>query len=101
MAHLYYSRCPPMVRCQREQQRVMDLSLSFRDHLLSSSDNDLFHVVVYLAPGDYHCFHSPTDWRVELRRHFPGVKREREMEQEREKREREGEMKVKGEDRQF
>uniref|UniRef100_A0A672Y8A2 Phosphatidylserine decarboxylase n=1 Tax=Sphaeramia orbicularis TaxID=375764 RepID=A0A672Y8A2_9TELE len=26
----------------------------------------------YLAPGDYHCFHSPTDWRVELRRHFPG-----------------------------
>ncbi|XP_019122077.1 phosphatidylserine decarboxylase proenzyme, mitochondrial [Larimichthys crocea] len=49
-----------------------DSSLSFRDLLLSSSDNDLFHVVVYLAPGDYHCFHSPTDWRVELRRHFPG-----------------------------
>ncbi|KAI3362530.1 hypothetical protein L3Q82_012831 [Scortum barcoo] len=47
-------------------------SLSFRDLLLSSPDNDLFHVVVYLAPGDYHCFHSPTDWRVELRRHFPG-----------------------------
>ncbi|XP_037548376.1 phosphatidylserine decarboxylase proenzyme, mitochondrial isoform X1 [Nematolebias whitei] len=22
--------------------------------------------------GDYHCFHSPTDWEVELRRHFPG-----------------------------
>ncbi|TKS84857.1 Phosphatidylserine decarboxylase proenzyme, mitochondrial [Collichthys lucidus] len=39
-----------------------DLSSSFRDHLLSSSDNDLFHVVVYLAPGDHHCFHSPTDW---------------------------------------
>ncbi|CAN9504647.1 unnamed protein product [Ophioblennius macclurei] len=45
---------------------------SFRDLLLSSPDNDLFHVVVYLAPGDYHCFHSPTDWKVELRRHFPG-----------------------------
>ncbi|KAF1377981.1 hypothetical protein PFLUV_G00206450 [Perca fluviatilis] len=45
---------------------------TFRDCLLSSPDNDLFHVVVYLAPGDYHCFHSPTDWRVELRRHFPG-----------------------------
>uniref|UniRef100_A0A665TWU5 Phosphatidylserine decarboxylase proenzyme, mitochondrial n=1 Tax=Echeneis naucrates TaxID=173247 RepID=A0A665TWU5_ECHNA len=47
-------------------------SSSFKDLLLSSPDNDLFHVVVYLAPGDYHCFHSPTDWSVELRRHFPG-----------------------------
>ncbi|KAM4719423.1 phosphatidylserine decarboxylase proenzyme, mitochondrial isoform 1-T1 [Anableps anableps] len=45
---------------------------SFQDHLLSSPDSELFHVVVYLAPGDYHCFHSPTDWKVELRRHFPG-----------------------------
>ncbi|XP_041815919.1 phosphatidylserine decarboxylase proenzyme, mitochondrial isoform X1 [Chelmon rostratus] len=55
---------------QRRQRN--DSSSSFRDLLLSSPDNDLFHVVVYLAPGDYHCFHSPTDWRVELRRHFPG-----------------------------
>ncbi|XP_061886891.1 phosphatidylserine decarboxylase proenzyme, mitochondrial [Entelurus aequoreus] len=45
---------------------------SFRDRLLTRADSELFHVVVYLAPGDYHCFHSPTDWRVELRRHFPG-----------------------------
>ncbi|XP_070845772.1 phosphatidylserine decarboxylase proenzyme, mitochondrial isoform X2 [Chaetodon trifascialis] len=55
------------------QKRQSDNSSStFRDLLLSSPDNDLFHVVVYLAPGDYHCFHSPTDWKVELRRHFPG-----------------------------
>ncbi|XP_030581601.1 phosphatidylserine decarboxylase proenzyme, mitochondrial isoform X2 [Archocentrus centrarchus] len=47
-------------------------SSSFRDLLLLSPDSDLFHVVVYLAPGDYHCFHSPTDWKVDLRRHFPG-----------------------------
>ncbi|KAM9841283.1 phosphatidylserine decarboxylase proenzyme, mitochondrial [Aulostomus maculatus] len=47
-------------------------SSSFRDVILSTPENDLFHIVVYLAPGDYHCFHSPTDWRVELRRHFPG-----------------------------
>ncbi|XP_029920872.1 phosphatidylserine decarboxylase proenzyme, mitochondrial isoform X2 [Myripristis murdjan] len=47
-------------------------SSSFCDRLLSSNQNDLFHCVVYLAPGDYHCFHSPTDWKVELRRHFPG-----------------------------
>ncbi|XP_077353559.1 phosphatidylserine decarboxylase proenzyme, mitochondrial isoform X2 [Festucalex cinctus] len=45
---------------------------SFRDGLLTSPDNDLFHVVVYLAPGDYHRFHSPADWTVALRRHFTG-----------------------------
>ncbi|XP_008299636.1 phosphatidylserine decarboxylase proenzyme, mitochondrial [Stegastes partitus] len=55
-----------------QKRQGQDSSSSFRDLLLSSPDSDLFHVVVYLAPGDYHCFHSPTDWRVELRRHFPG-----------------------------
>jgi len=47
-------------------------SSSFQELLLSSPDSELFHVVIYLAPGDYHCFHSPTDWKVVLRRHFPG-----------------------------
>ena len=32
----------------------------------------LFQWVVYLSPGDYHRFHSPADWSVERRRHFPG-----------------------------
>lgn len=45
---------------------------NFRDRILSHPENDLFHVVIYLAPGDYHCFHSPVDWTVQLRRHFPG-----------------------------
>jgi len=32
----------------------------------------LFQCVLYLAPGDYHCFHSPTTWTIHARRHFPG-----------------------------
>ncbi|CAI2174321.1 678_t:CDS:2 [Funneliformis geosporum] len=34
--------------------------------------NTLHYCVIYLAPGDYHRFHSPTSWVVEIRRHFAG-----------------------------
>ena len=38
----------------------------------SPETNNLFFCVFYLAPGDYHRFHSPANWVVEKRRHFAG-----------------------------
>jgi len=36
-------------------------------------DTELYQAVIYLAPGDYHRFHSPTEWTVSFRRYFPGL----------------------------
>lgn len=40
--------------------------------VVNSADNELYHCVIYLAPGDYHGFHSPAQWVIAHRRHFPG-----------------------------
>jgi len=41
--------------------------------LLLHGGTRLYETTVYLSPGDYHRFHSPADWKVSMRRHFPGT----------------------------
>lgn len=44
----------------------------YKKKLLHNQENELYQFVVYLAPGDYHRFHSPADLKIKFRRHFQG-----------------------------
>jgi len=46
---------------------------SSMDHMYKMNPGrELYQCVIYLAPGDYHRFHSPTDWVINARRYFQG-----------------------------
>lgn len=48
-------------------------SEDYEKELINDKDNnELYNCIIYLAPGDYHRFHSPADWLVNYRKHFPG-----------------------------
>ncbi|KKF96113.1 Phosphatidylserine decarboxylase 1 alpha chain [Ceratocystis platani] len=58
-----------------EQEVIDELALGERpwyQQLSGTRKTALFYAVIYLAPGDYHRFHSPCNWVVERRRHFAG-----------------------------
>ena len=40
---------------------------------LEANGRQLYHVVLYLSPGDCHHFHSPANWTAYLSRHLPGI----------------------------
>ena len=45
---------------------------TYHESVKCQQDTELYHCVIYLAPGDYHGFHSPVEWKILHRRHFPG-----------------------------
>lgn len=48
-------------------------SSDYEQELISDkTNNELYNCIIYLAPGDYHRFHSPAEWTVNSRKHFPG-----------------------------
>jgi len=49
-----------------------EVETCYLQRLLKNPNNRMYQCIIYLAPGDYHRFHSPTDWTVYARRHFPG-----------------------------
>lgn len=56
-------------------QKICDYDeslINYTRRLKVNPDNCLYNCVIYLAPGDYHRFHSPAEWKVHFRRHFPG-----------------------------
>eukprot|EP01134_Creolimax_fragrantissima_P007342 CFRG7342T1 len=40
--------------------------------MIPEKGKSLQHIIIYLAPGDYHRYHSPCEWTIDTSRHFPG-----------------------------
>ncbi|EPZ35293.1 Phosphatidylserine decarboxylase-related domain-containing protein [Rozella allomycis CSF55] len=50
-----------------------NMSKFMNEDIITSNPNQLFHYcIIYLGPGDYHRFHSPTEWNLFRVRHIQG-----------------------------
>ncbi|KAG2732389.1 hypothetical protein G9P44_004806 [Scheffersomyces stipitis] len=56
----------------KEMAVAKNLAPTPLDAIKTSPNKQLYFTVIYLAPGDYHRYHSPTNWVTTLRRHFIG-----------------------------
>ncbi|XP_033628030.1 phosphatidylserine decarboxylase proenzyme, mitochondrial-like isoform X2 [Asterias rubens] len=64
----------PSIRGQPHTETTSEIpEHDYQTSLSIRPGNSLYQCVIYLAPGDYHRFHSPTDWTINHRRHFPGL----------------------------
>jgi len=61
-----------VVRDEEADKKSQERGSEAQEELKLRPGNALFFCVIYLAPGDYHRFHSPTNWVAETRRHFSG-----------------------------
>ena len=57
---------------------MKDFRYSLREFIGSdwapvASDAQLYQIILYLAPGDYHGYHAPDSMVLKERRHFAGL----------------------------